>query len=90
MNSTSVAPPVDTVRTVLLTGATGFLGRFQAMAWLELMAKTGGKLILIARGSNPAQARRRIEEALESDPELLALKFGSCAASDPAAAVLFR
>ncbi|MFT3964260.1 MAG: thioester reductase domain-containing protein [Sphingobium sp.] len=56
---------------MLLTGATGFLGRFQAVAWLERMAKSGGKLILIARGADPSQARQRIEEALASDRELL-------------------
>ncbi|HMP56389.1 MAG TPA: AMP-binding protein, partial [Novosphingobium sp.] len=60
--------PASTIRTVLLTGATGFLGRFQAMAWLEHFARTGGKLILIARGSTPEQAMRRVEEALDSDP----------------------
>ncbi|MGE3691718.1 MAG: carboxylic acid reductase [Novosphingobium sp.] len=60
------------VGTVLLTGATGFLGRFQAIAWLERFARTGGKLILLARGADAAQARARVEEALESDPTLLA------------------
>lgn len=59
------------IRTVLLTGATGFLGRFQAMAWLERLATTGGKLILIARGVDAAQARERVEAAIESDPALL-------------------
>ena len=30
------------VRTVLLTGATGFLGRFLALEWLERMASSAG------------------------------------------------
>jgi fatty acid CoA ligase FadD9 len=64
--------PAETVRTVLLTGATGFLGRFQALAWMERLAETGGKLVLIARGADPAQARRRIDEAFDTDPELMA------------------
>ncbi len=64
--------PAETINTVLLTGSTGFLGRFQALAWLERMAATGGKLVLIARGANPEQARQRVEEALQSDPALLA------------------
>ncbi|TCM20610.1 fatty acid CoA ligase FadD9 [Novosphingobium sp. PhB165] len=63
--------PAETVRTVLLTGSTGFLGRFQAISWLERMAKTGGRLILVARGANHAQALQRVEEALDSDPALL-------------------
>ncbi len=60
------------IRTVLLTGATGFLGRFQAISWLERMAETGGKLLLIARGEDPAAAHARVEAAVASDPELLA------------------
>jgi fatty acid CoA ligase FadD9 len=59
------------IRTVLMTGATGFLGRFQAMSWLERLARSGGRLICIARGSDVEQARQRIEAALASDPELL-------------------
>ncbi len=59
------------VQTVLLTGATGYLGRFLALAWLEHFAKAGGKLILIARGRDSDDARRRVEAALDSDPALL-------------------
>lgn len=66
-------PPVSgPIQTVLLTGATGFLGRFQALAWLERLAESGGKLILIARGADASQAHARVEAALESDTELLA------------------
>src|SRR5262249_47487701 len=64
--------PSGVVKTVLLTGATGFLGRFQALSWLERLTKSDGKLILIARGADAVQARRRVEAAIESDTELLA------------------
>jgi fatty acid CoA ligase FadD9 len=70
-DASSLPPPDDAIHTVLLTGATGFLGRFQAMSWLERLAKSGGKLICIARGANAAQARQRIEDALDTDPELM-------------------
>jgi fatty acid CoA ligase FadD9 len=63
--------PTGEVRTVLLTGATGYLGRFLATEWLERLARTGGKLICIARGSDAAQARQRIEAALDTDPGLI-------------------
>lgn len=63
--------PTAEVRTVFLTGATGFLGRFLAMEWLEGLARRGGTLICLARGADAAQARRRIEAALDSDPALL-------------------
>ena len=68
----TLAAPGASIRAVLMTGATGFLGRFQAMSWLERLARSGGKLVLLARGSNTAQARQRIESALDSDPQLLA------------------
>ncbi|HEX4376170.1 MAG TPA: carboxylic acid reductase [Steroidobacteraceae bacterium] len=67
----TLAPPDGAIRTVLLTGATGFLGRFMAVSWLERLAKTGGRLVCIARGSNAADARGRIESALASDAQLL-------------------
>ena len=40
------------VRTVLLTGATGFLGRFLALEWLERLASVGGKLICLVRAKD--------------------------------------
>jgi fatty acid CoA ligase FadD9 len=59
-------------QTVLLTGATGYLGRFLCLEWLERLAESGGTLICVARGSGPAAALKRIEKALDSgDPELL-------------------
>jgi fatty acid CoA ligase FadD9 len=64
--------PEGPIRTVLMTGATGFLGRFQALAWLGRLARSGGKLILIARGADAAQARQRVEDALDTDPALMA------------------
>lgn len=66
-----LSPPTAEVRTVLLTGATGFLGRFLAMEWLEGLAESRGKLICLTRGADAAQARRRIEAVLGSDAALL-------------------
>ena len=63
-------PPATEVRTVFLTGANGFLGRFLCLEWLERMAAVGGKLICIARGRDAAAARQRIAEVFESDPQL--------------------
>jgi fatty acid CoA ligase FadD9 len=40
---------------VLLTGATGFLGRYLALEWLERMDLVDGKLICLVR----AKGRRR-------------------------------
>lgn len=58
-------------RTVLLTGANGYLGRFVCLEWLERVAETGGKLICIVRGSTAGAARDRLAAAFDTgDPEL--------------------
>jgi fatty acid CoA ligase FadD9 len=74
----SLPAPTADVRTVLLTGATGFLGRFLALAWLERLAVTGGTLICLTRGTDNASARQRIESTLDTDP-LLLQRFGTLA-----------
>ena len=60
------------VRTVLLTGATGFLGRYLALQWLERMDLVDGKVILLVRAKDDAAARQRIDATFDSgDPKLL-------------------
>jgi fatty acid CoA ligase FadD9 len=63
--------PTREVRTVLLTGATGFLGRFFGMEWLQKLADAGGTLVCLTRGADATAARQRIESVLASDAELL-------------------
>jgi len=64
--------PGGSVRSVLLTGASGYLGRFLCLEWLERLASSGGKLICVVRGSNAAVAAKRLEDAFDSgDAELL-------------------
>jgi fatty acid CoA ligase FadD9 len=61
------------VRTVLLTGATGFLGRYLALEWLERMDFVDGKVIALVRAKSDADARARLDKTFDSgDPELLA------------------
>ncbi|PSJ26385.1 oxidoreductase [Streptosporangium nondiastaticum] len=45
---------------VLLTGATGYLGRFLAVEWLERVAASGGRLTVLARGADDAAAGHRV------------------------------
>ncbi|OJZ69730.1 oxidoreductase [Mycobacterium paraffinicum] len=61
------------VRTVLLTGATGFLGRYLALEWLERMDMVDGKVIALVRAKSDAEARARLDKTFDSgDPKLLA------------------
>ncbi len=67
-------PKVDSeVRTVLLTGATGFLGRYLALEWLERMDFVDGKVIALVRAKSDEDARTRLDKTFDSgDPKLLA------------------
>jgi fatty acid CoA ligase FadD9 len=70
-NAPTLARSSGAIHTILLTGATGYLGRFLALSWLERLAGSGGRLVCIARGSDAAHARQRIESALDTDPALI-------------------
>ena len=64
--------PNADVRTVLLTGATGFLGRYLALEWLRRVDLVDGTLICLVRGKSNEDARRRLDKTFDSgDPELL-------------------
>jgi amino acid adenylation domain-containing protein/thioester reductase-like protein len=64
--------PSAEVRTVLLTGATGFLGRYLALDWLERMALVGGTLICLVRAKSDEDGRQRLEKTFDGgDPKLL-------------------
>ena len=65
--------PAREVRTVLLTGATGFLGRYLALDWLERMDLVDGKVIALVRAKSDEDARARLDKTFDSgDPKLLA------------------
>jgi fatty acid CoA ligase FadD9 len=71
--ATSLPGPASEVRTVLLTGATGFLGRYLALDWLERMDMVDGKVICLVRAKDDAAARERLDKTFDSgDPKLLA------------------
>jgi fatty acid CoA ligase FadD9 len=69
--------PTSKVRTVLLTGSTGFLGRYLALEWLERMDMVDGKVIALVRARSDEEARARLDKTFgvgspEGDPKLLA------------------
>ena len=64
--------PSAEVRTVLLTGATGFLGRYLALQWLQRMELVDGTLICLVRAKSNEDARQRLDKTFDSgDPKLL-------------------
>ncbi|WP_439117402.1 amino acid adenylation domain-containing protein [Mycobacterium marseillense] len=70
--ASSLPRPGTEIRTVLLTGATGFLGRYLVLQWLERLELADGKLICLVRAGSDEEARRRLEKTFDSgDPQLL-------------------
>jgi fatty acid CoA ligase FadD9 len=68
----SLPGPASEVRTVLLTGSTGFLGRYLLLQWLERMDLVDGKVIALVRAKSDDDARARLDATFDSgDPKLL-------------------
>jgi amino acid adenylation domain-containing protein/thioester reductase-like protein/non-ribosomal peptide synthase protein (TIGR01720 family) len=70
--ATTLPPAGAEPRTVLLTGATGFLGRYLVLEWLQRLEQVDGTLICLVRAKSTEDARRRLDETFNSgDPKLL-------------------
>ncbi|MCV7426781.1 thioester reductase domain-containing protein, partial [Mycobacterium montefiorense] len=78
--ATTVPGPVTEARTVLLTGATGFLGRYLVLEWLEQVERVGGKLVCLVRATSDEQARQRLEKTFDSGDAQLLRHFQELAA----------
>ncbi|OBF21935.1 carboxylic acid reductase [Mycobacterium sp. ACS4331] len=72
--------PASEIRTVLLTGATGFLGRYLALEWLERMDLVGGKVICLVRAKDDATARARLDATFDSGDAALTAHYRELAA----------
>ncbi|KHK89212.1 hypothetical protein LK12_21900 [Novosphingobium malaysiense] len=67
------APPDAEPEVVLLTGVTGFLGRFMCLEWLRRLERNGkGKVVCVARGADDDDARRRVLAGFEGGDGALA------------------
>ena len=70
--ASDLAPPASDVRTVLLTGATGYLGRYLLLDWLNRMEAVDGTVICLVRARDDPAARDRLDATFDSgDAELL-------------------
>lgn len=67
--------PRGEIRTVLLTGATGFLGRYLALEWLERMSLVDGKVICLVRARSDEDARRRLDATFDSGDPVLTVHY---------------
>ena len=63
------------LRTVLLTGVTGFLGRYLALDWLERMDLVDGKVICLVRAKSDEDARARPAVAADASGRQLHTPF---------------
>jgi fatty acid CoA ligase FadD9 len=72
--------PLATARTVLLTGANGFLGHVLCLEWLEQVAKVGGRVCAIVRAPDDRAAADRLQAAYRSGDARLTRRFAAAAA----------
>ncbi|WP_396915656.1 amino acid adenylation domain-containing protein [Mycolicibacterium sp.] len=66
----SLPRPNGQTQTVLLTGATGFLGRYLLLDWLRRLRRVDDTVICLVRGKSDDEARRRLEATFATDPVL--------------------
>lgn len=78
--STALPRPAGEPRTVLLTGANGYLGRLLCLEWLQRLAPVGGTLVCLVRAADDDAARQRLEEALDSGDTALKSRFAELTA----------
>ncbi|KXP00736.1 hypothetical protein AXK61_14135 [Tsukamurella pseudospumae] len=67
-------------KTVLLTGATGYLGRFLLLEWLRRVALSDGTVVALVRGTDADDARRRVFDAIGTADAALTEEFARLAA----------
>lgn len=81
LDAATKLPPASTEdpKTVLLTGANGFLGRFVALEWLERLSQNKGRLICLGRGADDAGVEARLREAFVSGDKVLEERFDKLA-----------
>ncbi|MEE9244022.1 MAG: thioester reductase domain-containing protein, partial [Mycobacterium sp.] len=72
--------PSAEVRTVLLTGATGFVGRYLTLALLEQLDLVDGTLICLVRAKSDEDARHRLDKTFDTGDPKMSFYFQQLAA----------
>lgn len=67
--ATEVPAAEKNPKVVLLTGATGYLGRFLCLEWLHRLQDADTTLICLVRGDNVADATQRLQAVFGNDSE---------------------
>lgn len=74
LNSADTTP-----KTVLLTGATGFLGRQVCLTWLRTLTAPDAKLICLVRAKDDVEARKRLDAIFDASTSEMKDAFHSLA-----------
>jgi len=53
-------------RTILVTGANGYLGRFLCLEWLRYAERVDGRVVCLVRAAGDAEARARLEAVFDA------------------------
>lgn len=78
--ASALTGPHTDVRTVLLTGATGYLGRYLLLEWLQRMDLVGGTVICLVRAKDDSAARTRLDNIFDSGDAHLLSRYRTLAA----------
>lgn len=80
-NAANLKPIRSTPKTILLTGANGFLGHILCLAWMEKVAASNGKVICIVRAADDQAARQRLDKVFQGEDEQMEALYNKLAAS---------
>lgn len=79
-NATELPLANATPKTVLLTGANGFLGHILCLEWMKILAERNGKVICIVRAKDADTAYERLATEFKGVDEELEAQFNTLAA----------
>lgn len=75
----SLDPPAAIHKHVLITGATGYLGRFLTLEWMRRMVHTDGTVTVLVRAADNHAARLRLDDGFDSGDEALSAEYRALA-----------